>query len=140
MDRVDLPTLFGTRKPIVGMVHLAPLPGSPRWTGSMVDVLERARADAAALIRGGVDGIMVENYLDAPFYPGSVPPETTAAMAVAVAEVVGAVNIPVGVNVLRNDAAAALGVAVAAGARFIRVNVHTGVMLADQARAAGTPP
>lgn len=132
MSRVLLSDLFGTRKPIVGMVHLPALPGAPRWAGSMAAVLERALADARALADGGVHGVLVENFLDAPFYPDHVPPETVAAMAVAVAEVARAVRVPVGVNVLRNDAAAALAVAIATGARFIRVNVHTGVMLADQ--------
>jgi membrane complex biogenesis BtpA family protein len=55
---------------------------------------------------------------------------------------VEAVEVPVGVNVLRNDAAAALAVAAATGARFIRVNVHTGGMFTDQGwiegRAADT--
>jgi membrane complex biogenesis BtpA family protein len=114
------------------MVHLQPLPGAPRWGGSLEAVRQRALADARALEAGGVDGILVENFGDAPFYPGAVPPETIAAMATLTADVVRAVGVPVGVNVLRNDAAAALAVAVAAGARFIRVNVHTGAMLTDQ--------
>jgi membrane complex biogenesis BtpA family protein len=95
-------------------------------------VLARARVDARALADGGVDAILVENYGDAPFYPREVPPETVAALAAAVAEVVREVALPVGVNVLRNDAASALAIAAATGARFIRVNVHTGAMLADQ--------
>lgn len=132
MERVSLTDLFGVRKPVVGMVHLPPLPGAPRWAGSMAAVLERALADARALAGGGVHGILVENFLDAPFYPERVPAETVAAMAVAVAAVARTVPVPVGVNVLRNDAAAALAVAAATGARFVRVNVHTGVMLADQ--------
>ncbi len=132
MDRISLGDLFPTVRPIVGMVHLLPLPGAPRWGGSMDAVLERALADAAALAAGGVDGLLVENFLDAPFYPDHVPPETVAALAVAVAEVARAAHVPVGVNVLRNDAAAALAIAAATGARFVRVNVHTGVMLADQ--------
>ncbi len=133
MERVALADIFATARPIVGMVHLLPLPGAPRWGGSMDAVLERALADAEALVAGGVDGLLVENFLDAPFYPDTVPPETTAAMAVVVRAIVrAAAPLGVGVNVLRNDAAAALGVAAATGARFIRVNVHTGVMLADQ--------
>ncbi len=132
MDRVSLPDLFGTARPIVGMVHLLPLPGAPRWGGSMAAVLERALADAQALGDGGVHGILVENFLDAPFFPDRVPPETVAAMAIAVAEVARVARVPVGVNVLRNDAAAALAVAAATSARFIRVTVHTGAMLADQ--------
>ncbi len=134
VERVALGELFGVVRPVVGMVHLLPLPGAPRWGGSMDAVLARAVADAEALVEGGLDGLLVENFLDAPFYPEAVPPETVAALAVVVGAVVRAApaRLPVGVNVLRNDAAAALGVAVASGARFVRVNVHTGAMLADQ--------
>jgi len=114
------------------MVHLLPLPGSPRSDGSMAAVVDRAVADATALERGGLDGVLVENFLDAPFHPGAVPPETVAGMSVALAAVIAAVRVPVGVNVLRNDARGALAVAAATGARFIRVNVHTGTMWTDQ--------
>jgi membrane complex biogenesis BtpA family protein len=58
-------------------------------------------------------------------------------MAVCVREVVRGARLPVGVNLLRNDAAGALAVAHAAGARFVRVNVHTGVMAADQGLLLG---
>jgi hypothetical protein len=58
-------------------------------------------------------------------------------MAVCASEVVQAVQIPVGVNLLRNDGAGALAVAAAAGARFVRINVHTGVMAADQGLLVG---
>ncbi len=119
-------------KPLVGMVHLRALPGAPRWGGSMAEVIERAVADATTLEQGGMDGVLVENYFDAPFYGERAPPETIAAMTRAVVEVAAAVGIPVGVNVLRNDAVGALAIAAAAGARFLRVNVHTGAMLTDQ--------
>ena len=125
------------RKPLIGMVHLRPLPGSPRWGGSMAQVLDQALADADALASGGMDGILVENFLDAPFFAEGVPPETVAAMASVIASVVRASPLPVGVNVLRNDARSALGIAVATGASFIRVNVHTGVMWTDQGMVQG---
>src|SRR3990170_4653870 len=92
-------------KAIIGMVHLLPLPGAPDWDGSMERVLAAAVQDATALAEGGVDGIMVENYGDAPFLPGPVPAHTIAALTNAVLEVRRAVRLPVGVNVLRNDAA-----------------------------------
>src|SRR5690606_2253475 len=130
--------IWGDRRPvIIGMVHLLPLPGAPRWAGSLDEVRERALADARALEAGGVDGIIVENFGDAPFHPDAVPAETIAAMTALTTGVVRAVGLPVGVNVLRNDAAAALAVAAAAGARFIRVNVHTGAMLTDQGWITG---
>lgn len=132
MSRRPLDRLWPETRPVVGMVHLPPLPGSPRWKGSMEAVQERALSDVWALEEGGVDGILVENYGDAPFVPDGVPPETLAAVGIVVAAVVRAASVPVGVNVLRNDARGALGVAVAARARFIRVNVHTGVVFTDQ--------
>lgn len=129
--------VFPRALPFIGMVHLLPLPGAPRWRGSIAEVTERALTDATALQDGGVDGIIVENYFDAPFYADRVPPETVAAMSVIVAQIVRAARVPVGVNVLRNDAASALAVAAATGARFIRVNVHTGTMNTDQGALTG---
>lgn len=132
-----LPQLWKARKNIVGMVHLLPLPGAPRYRGSMQEVTERAVLDARALVEGGVDGIIVENYGDVPFYPDEVTAITISALTLAVAEVRRAAAVPVGVNVLRNDALAALSIAAATGAAFIRVNVHTGAMLTDQGWIAG---
>ena len=129
----------GGRFLLLGMVHLPPLPGSPRWGGSMAAVLERAVRDAAVLVEAGFDGVVVENFGDTPFHPGPVPPETVAAMtraAAAVREAIGPERL-LGVNVLRNDARAALAVAVAAGAAFVRVNVHTGAMWTDQGLLEG---
>jgi uncharacterized protein len=134
---IALSAIFGQVRPLIGMVHLAPLPGSPGWAGSMHAVMERALADADALESAGFDGLLVENYSDVPFYPDRVPPETLTAMAVCARELTRTARIPLGVNVLRNDAHGALSVAVAAGARFIRVNVHTGVMIADQGLLTG---
>lgn len=136
--RQDLEAAFGCSQPLVGMVHLVPLPGSPGWKGSMSRVLERARADAEALLEGGMDALLVENFGDVPYHPRTVPPETVAAMARAL-EAVGAVagERPVGVNVLRNDARSGVGLAAACGARFLRVNVHAGTMFTDQGVVEG---
>jgi membrane complex biogenesis BtpA family protein len=129
--------LWRDHRPLVGMVHLPALPGAPRWEGDFASVIERATTDARALAGAGFDALMVENFGDVPFYGHQVPSETVAAMTVAVASVLNAVEIPVGVNVLRNDAAAALGIAAATGARFVRVNVHTGAMWTDQGLLEG---
>ena len=118
---------------VIGMVHLVPLPGSPRWAGSMRNVIAAALADARALIDGGVDALLVENFGDAPFTPGRVEPATVAAMSVVATEIRREFpRTRLGLNVLKNDARAALGVAAAVGAEFIRVNVHAGAVLADQ--------
>ena len=118
------------------MVHLEALPGAPGFAGSMNTVLERAHTDAQALVEAGYDGIMVENFGDAPFFADDVPKVSIAAMALAVAEVASA-GLPTGVNVLRNDALGALAVAAATEASFIRVNVLSGMMYTDQGPIVG---
>jgi membrane complex biogenesis BtpA family protein len=123
---------FDTDRPVIGMVHLPPLPGAPRFDGDRDAIRERMRTDAEALEAGGVDGIMVENFGDAPFYPDDVPKHVVAEMAALGRELVDTVSVPVGINVLRNDAAAALSVAAAVDADFVRVNVHVGATVTDQ--------
>jgi uncharacterized protein len=118
---------------LIGMVHVAPLPGSPRWDGSMERVVAAAVADARTLIEGGMDALLIENHGDAPFTPGRVEAATVAALAVVAREVRAALpGATLGINVLKNDARSALAVACAVGARFIRVNVHAGAVVADQ--------
>jgi hypothetical protein len=118
---------------LVGMVHLAPLPGSPGFGGAMEAVRRAARRDAGVLVDEGFDAILIENYGDLPFYPDNVPAGTIAAMSVVLEYLRRDLpGIPMGVNVLRNDAGAALGIAAAVEAAFIRVNVHCGAMITDQ--------
>jgi membrane complex biogenesis BtpA family protein len=124
---------FSRGKVLIGMVHLAPLPGSPGYRGRMSDVIEAARADAGALADGGCDAVMVENFGDVPFFKSKVPPATVAgltAAAVAVAAELG--GLPMGINCLRNDGRSAMAIAVATGARFVRINVLSGARLTDQ--------
>jgi len=130
MQRLDLRAMLGAR-PLIGMVHLRPLPGAPAHV-SMADVLDAARRDADALTAAGFDALIIENFGDVPFFPGDVPAETIAAMSAAAMEVRRVTGLPLGINVLRNDAHAALAIAHATGAVMIRVNVHTGAMLTDQ--------
>jgi membrane complex biogenesis BtpA family protein len=118
---------------LIGMVHLPPLPGTPRWDGSMERAIAAALADARALVDNGMDALIVENYGDAPFTRGRVASATVAAMAVIAGEIRRALpDTPLGINVLKSDARSALGVAAAVSARFIRVNVLAGAVLADQ--------
>ena len=122
---------------LIGMVPLLPLPGSPRFGGKLDQVLERAIADALILAEAGFSGLLIENFGDDPFYADNVPPVTIAGITTAVNAVRAAVSIPVGVNVLRNDAIAALGIAAVTDAAYIRVNVLTGTMFTDQGTIEG---
>lgn len=98
----------------------------------MEAVLDRAVRDATAYERGGVHAVFAENFGDAPFTKDAVPPETVAAMATAGRAIRDAIRLPVGFNVLRNDARTALALCSACGGSFIRVNVHCGAMVTDQ--------
>lgn len=129
---MSFPFPCGSRA-VIGVVHLPALPGSPGHSLSRSEIFDHALADARALFDGGVSGVVVENFGDAPFFPDHVPQHTIADMTVIV-RAITALNpaIPVGVNVLRNDASAALAIAAASEGCFIRVNVHTAAMLTDQ--------
>lgn len=129
---MDLHQLFRTRTPIIGVVHLLPLPTSPRWGGSLKAVIDRAEQEATALASGGVDGIIVENFFDAPFTKNQVDPAVVSAMTIVIQRIQNLVTLPVGINVLRNDARSSLAIATCIKAQFIRVNVLTGVMATDQ--------
>lgn len=126
------------RKPVIGMLHLAALPGSPLYGGSRSAVREAVLRDARLLAEGGVNGLMIENFGDVPFFPGRVPAHTVAHMTAMAAEVRRTIpNLPLGINVLRNDGLAALAIAHAVGADYIRVNVLCGARVADQGLLQG---
>jgi membrane complex biogenesis BtpA family protein len=131
------PQIFTTIKPVIGMLHLLPLPGSPRYGGDAASIRDGALRDADALIEGGVHGLMLENFGDVPFYPDRVPASVVAFLSVIAAEVRRKFPVPLGINLLRNDGRSAMAVAAAVGADFIRVNVLTGARVADQGLLQG---
>lgn len=122
-------------RPLLGVVHLRPCPSVARHAG-MAELIAAAVRDAAAYAEGGFDGLVVENFGDAPFHKGTaadpVPPDVVATLALVAARVQDATGLPVGVNCLRNDGRAALGVAAAVGARWVRVNVLAQAYVTDQ--------
>ena len=124
--------LFKAPKPLIACIHLMPLPGSPRYGGRMREVYDTALSEVETFKRHSVDGLIVENFRDKPFYPDKIPAETIAALAALTREVVRAAPVPVGVNALRNDAQAAVAIATAAEAHFIRVNVHMNAVVSEQ--------
>ena len=134
---MDLKQVFKTPNPIIGVVHLLPLPTSPRWGGSLKAIIDRAEQEATALAAGGVDGIIVENFFDAPFPKDHVDPAVVSAMTVVIQKLMHMVTLPIGINVLRNDAQSAFAIAACVQAQFIRVNVWTGIMATDQGMIEG---
>ena len=127
---------------IYGVVHLPALPGDPRGQSSAFDpVYDHAMADAEALVSGGCAGLVVENFGSAPFSKGTpddrAPPHHVAALTVIATRCRERFDVPIGINVLRNDGPAALGIAAATGASFVRINVHVGAYVTDQGLIEG---
>jgi membrane complex biogenesis BtpA family protein len=127
---------------LIGVIHLPSLPGAPGAPGKLPATvlklaLDRAVAEAIRLEKAGFEGLIIENFGDAPFYKSRVPAETVAAMAVISSAVIERVRVPLGINVLRNDADAALAIANVTGASFVRINVLAGVVATDQGLIEG---
>lgn len=121
-------------RPIIGMLHLPPLPGSPRCEAlaSEHKILAHVLADAQTLVANGISQLMLENFGDVPFYPSAVPAHVVAHMTCIATEIKRRHDVPLGINVLRNDGCAALSIAHAVGAQFVRVNILCGARLTDQ--------
>jgi membrane complex biogenesis BtpA family protein len=131
-EHMKFKDIFTSPKPIIACIHLMPLPGAPLYEGDIDSIFETALREVAVFKRHNVDGLIVENFRDMPFYPDKLPPETIAAMTAVIREIRNTFPGPIGVNALRNDAQSAMAIAVAAQTQFIRVNVHTGSAVTDQ--------
>jgi len=133
------PAVFDVDGPLlIGMVHVPPLPGSPCFSGSFDEVRRQTLRDAEALVTGGIDHLMIENFGDTPFLPGPVPAHTVAHLTAITADIGREFpEATFGLNVLRNDGASAVGIAHATGGAFIRVNVLCGARLTDQGLVPG---
>jgi len=122
---------------LIGMVHLPPLPGSARSHLSITEITEQAVTEARQLYDAGFDAMIVENFGDAPFHATRAPSATVVALAIVAHAIRGAIDRPLGINLLRNDACGALALAAVTGAKFVRVNVLSGVYATDQGMIEG---
>ncbi len=137
-----LSELFAHAKPVIGVIHLRPLPGAPRYDGGPVRAIYAAAVeDARTLAEGGVDGIMVENASDMPFArPEDIGPETVAALTAACIEIRGATSLPIGITCVANGVVPALGIAKAVGARWVRANQWVNAYVANEGLMDGPAP
>jgi membrane complex biogenesis BtpA family protein len=122
--------VFGKTKPVIGMVHLGALPGSPLYDAKagFGALLAAARKDLLALQKAGFDAVMFGNENDRP-YEFKVDPASVAAMSAVIGALRGEIAVPFGVNMLW-DPIASIAVAAATGARFVR-EIFTGAYASD---------
>jgi len=131
--------IFGVRKPVIGTVHVLPLPGAPGHRGgSMDEIVTRAVSDATAYVHGGIDGLIVENGGDIPFLkPSLVGPETVAGLTAVTCAVRDAVAVPIGLNCLANAVIQSLAIAKATGSLFVRANQWANAYIANEGFVEG---
>jgi membrane complex biogenesis BtpA family protein len=118
--------------PLIGMIHVQALPGTPRGSLAMKEIRRRAVDEARQLARAGFDAVMIENMHDVPYLRRSVGPEIVAAMTVIARDVREAVECPLGIQILAGANQEALAAALASGAEFIRAEGFVYAHIADE--------
>lgn len=129
---LNVTTLFTRPKPIVGVIHVGALPGTPRSSQSVAELVAFARHEARIYRETGVDGVIVENMHDVPYMRGGVGPEIVAAMTAIGFAVKSECGLPVGVQLLAGANIEAMAVAHAAGLDFIRAEGYAYAHVADE--------
>lgn len=127
-----LSEIFHAPRALIGMIHLLPLPGTPRARLSIDAIVESAVREARLYRDAGFTGLLIENMHDRPYEKGKVGPEIVAAMTAAGRAVRAAVDLPLGVQVLAGANREALAVALACGAAFVRVEGFVFAHVADE--------
>lgn len=125
-------SLFTNAKPVIGVIHVGALPGTPANTLSVAALTTQATDEARLYRDGGVDGIIIENMHDVPYTRGTVGPEIVAAMAIIGRAVKDECQLPVGVQILAGANLAAMAVAHAAALDFVRVEGYVFAHVADE--------
>jgi membrane complex biogenesis BtpA family protein len=125
-------TLFRARQPVIGMVHLGALPGTPAARQSIRALMSAAVKEAQIYREAGVDALLIENMHDTPYLRQAVGPEIVAAMAVIAAAVKAASQLPCGIQILAGANREALAAALSAGLDFIRAEGFAFAHVADE--------
>ncbi len=124
--------LFSQQKPVIGVIHVGALPGTPRSERSVRELIELAREEAKIYKECGVEGIIIENMHDVPYLKSEVGPEIVAAMTAIGTEVKNECALPVGIQILAGANIEAMAVAHAAGLDFIRAEGFAYAHIADE--------
>lgn len=111
---------FKVQKPIIGMIHLLPLPGTPLYRGSIDEIIDTAAEEMELYKSGGIDALMIENMHDVPYLNKSVGPEITSIMSIVAHLVKSESNLPCGIQILAGNNIKALCSAKSAKLDFIR--------------------
>jgi uncharacterized protein len=125
-------SLFSRPKPVLGVIHVGALPGTPRSSQTIAELVASAKLEAKIYSEAGVCGVMIENMHDVPYLRGEVGPEIVAAMTVLGSEVKSVCGLPVGIQILAGANIEAMAVAHAANLDFIRAEAFAYAHVADE--------
>ena len=125
-------SLFTHAKPVIGVIHVGALPGTPRSSSRVAELVSQAKDEARVYKESGVDGVIIENMHDVPYLKGEVGPEIVAAMTAIGIEVKAECGLPVGIQILAGANIEAMAVAHAAGLDFIRAEGYAYAHVADE--------
>jgi hypothetical protein len=123
---------LGAPRALIGVVHVAALPGTPSATRSIDAIIEQAVAEARLYREEGFTAIAIENMHDRPYLRGAVGPEIVSAMTAVACEVKREVHLPLGIQILAGANREALAAAHAGGADFVRVEGFVFAHVADE--------
>ncbi|MEM7038287.1 MAG: BtpA/SgcQ family protein [Bacteroidota bacterium] len=124
--------LFPVSKPVIGMIHVHALPGTPGYAGDLNAIMDAALKDAATYQEAGIDGLMLENMHDIPYLKGEVGHEVSTTMAVVSYMIKKAFGMPCGIQILAGANEAAVAAAQAAGLDFVRAEGYVFGHVADE--------
>ena len=125
-------SIFPSPKPVIAVIHVGALPGTPAGGSSVSDLARHARDEARLYTACGVNGIIIENMNDVPYLRGGVGPEIVTAMTAIGLAVKDECGLPVGIQILAGANREALAVAHAAGLDMIRVEGYVFAHVADE--------
>jgi membrane complex biogenesis BtpA family protein len=130
-----------TRK-IFGMIHLAPLPGTPYYEAKSFErLVDTAVNSAISLQRGGAHGCLIQTVDRVYQADDSSDPARIAAVSIIVNEIIKKTTprFSVGVQLMKNSIEPSLAIAKVAGANFIRATAVVGSTLTDCGMINGDP-
>jgi len=125
-------SIFNVDKPIIGMIHLKALPGTPKFNNNINEIIDTALSEAEIYKDAGIDALAIENMHDVPYLKNNVGPEVSSLMSIIAHDVKKLSNLPCGIQVLSSANKAAIAIAKNAGLDFIRAEGFVFGHVADE--------
>ncbi|XP_056631618.1 uncharacterized protein F13E9.13, mitochondrial [Diorhabda sublineata] len=120
---------------IIGMIHVGALPGCPKYSGSINDIVKKACYESELYLKHGLHGILVENMHDIPYVQSKhFGPEVTASMSRICTELRKIIprTTPFGIQVLSCGNKEALAIGKVCDMDFIRAEGYVFSHVADE--------